>query len=178
MEKIKSIVATIVLGALGSAFWEVCLKDIFSSFVNKLIPYLMQCFNDSFYSRVSRGLNTTSFNSFSYIMILFVIMITFPCDFFTRIFHSNQKDPQKRILQNILYLSCFFAIMYNFFVVALVSNTARDTINNIEIVAPYITDMEYKQLRADFFQMDSKSDYQSLVEKLESIAESHGLQLK
>ncbi len=178
MKKVKYIAATIILGALGSAFWELCLKKTFYLTINTLMPYLLQCFNDSFYSRVSRSLYATSFHSFSYIMLSFMILILMPPDFITRIFHSRQKEKRERIFQSVFRFSCFLIIAYNFFIVAIASNIAQDTLNNIDIVAPYVSDIEYRQLRSDFFQMDSKTDYENIVEELTSIAEENELQLK
>ena len=177
MKKAKYIVVTILLGALGSAFWEVCLKRFALLFIDWLIPYFLQCFNDSFYTRVSISLNATSFYSFSYIMAVLMLLITIPPKRFYNMLHSYQKEKRERILQSIFKFTYLLVIAYNYLIISLASTIARDTITNIEIVAPYITDMDYKQLRSEFFQMDSKSDYEDLVNKISTIAEFHNLQL-
>lgn len=178
MKKAKYIIITILLGAFGSAFWEICLKKIFLLIHDLTIPFLLLYFNDSFYARVARSLNDTSYETFIIIMLSIMSLIFVPPSFLAKLLYSYPTEKRNRILQNVTRLTCFFILTYNYFIVAFASTTARDTLNNIEIVAPYITDTEYKQLRSDFFQMDSKSDYESIVKELTSIAEKHNLQLK
>lgn len=178
MKKAKYIIVTILLGAFGSAFWEICLKRIFQLIIDRVIPFLLHYFNDSFYARVTRSLNAPSFEAFTFIMCSMMILISMPPSFLAKLFHSYQSEKRNKILQNVTKLACLFIIAYNYFIVGIASITARDTLNNIEIVAPYITDTEYKQLRSDFFQMDSKSDFESIIRELASIAEEHNLQLK
>lgn len=50
--------------------------------------------------------------------------------------------------------------------------------NNIEIVSPYISDIEYKQMKSKFHSMETKNDYNSLIEELETIAKKYSLKLK
>ena len=50
--------------------------------------------------------------------------------------------------------------------------------NNIEIVSPYISDIEYKQLKSDFHTIKCSYDYDELMQKLQHIAEMHSITLK
>ena len=50
--------------------------------------------------------------------------------------------------------------------------------NNIEIVSPYISDKEYKELKSDFHCIESLDDYNKLDDKLNTIAEKNSLKLK
>ena len=50
--------------------------------------------------------------------------------------------------------------------------------NNIEIVSPYISDVEYKQLKSKFHSMETQYDYNALMKELESIADEYSLKLK
>lgn len=50
--------------------------------------------------------------------------------------------------------------------------------NNIEIVSPYISDLEYKQLKSDFHSMNSSTDYDRLVSRLSTISNNYSLSLK
>ncbi|MEY8265132.1 hypothetical protein AALA79_01945 [Lachnospiraceae bacterium 64-25] len=49
---------------------------------------------------------------------------------------------------------------------------------NIEIVSPYVSDSEYKQLKSSFHSMQSRSDYEELVDTLKAIGEKYELNLK
>lgn len=52
------------------------------------------------------------------------------------------------------------------------------TLNNIEIVSPYISDQEYKKLKSNFYSMTSKNDYTELCDSINQIAEVNGIELK
>ncbi len=74
-----------------------------------------------------------------------------------------------------------FACMFLLFIYAqnsFVQNRAVSLSNNIEIVAPYISDFDYKKLKSDFHLIHSKSDYDRIEASLEEIAIEHSLTLK
>ena len=50
--------------------------------------------------------------------------------------------------------------------------------NNIEIVSPYISDIEYKQFKSSFHLIENKEDYDNLYSQLERVAASYSIQLK
>lgn len=62
--------------------------------------------------------------------------------------------------------------------VSYIKTTATSLTNNIEIVSPYISDLDYKHLKSDFYSMSSRNDYNTLTETLNEIAIAHGLSLK
>lgn len=59
-----------------------------------------------------------------------------------------------------------------------VNNLQTKTLSNIEIVSPYITDLEYKQLKSDFYSIETKKDYDTLVHSISNIAVDNHLKLK
>ena len=74
----------------------------------------------------------------------------------------------------LVVISMIFCEMTQIYEVSL-STKAR---TNIEIVAPYISDQEYKQLKSDFFTIKNKSDYDNLQNTLNMISDEHSLDLK
>lgn len=50
--------------------------------------------------------------------------------------------------------------------------------NNIEIVSPYISDIEYKTLKSDFHLMENHEDYNQLIFRLQKFADDNSLKLK
>ena len=58
-----------------------------------------------------------------------------------------------------------------------VNKTVTALTNNIEIVSPYISDLEYKKLKSAFHLMNSRADYDSLCDSLNKIADENQLQL-
>ncbi len=80
--------------------------------------------------------------------------------------------------------SIIFAVIAHLFCLAFltqqsyVTETALKLTNNIEIVSPYVSDLEYRQLKSEFHSMQSRSDYDNLVLKLDSIGSENHLRLK
>lgn len=72
----------------------------------------------------------------------------------------------------ILFLTIIYAQT------AFIRNQITALTNNIEIVSPYITDLEYKQLKSTFYSMENSEDYNELIESLSDIATEYSLKLK
>lgn len=79
-----------------------------------------------------------------------------------------------------IVISVCYWTMYLVFMASIgyINDTITKLTNNIEIVAPYIEDSEYKLLKSSFYSMDSSDDYHSLVTELNRIAEINGIELK
>lgn len=175
MKKAKYIVVTILLGALGNAFWELFLRKLL---LNWTSPHFLKLFGDAIYSRVHYILEDLQYLSFSHLIILFLFLIIMFPDNFETLVHSDMKEKGSRIFQLIIRVFLFLFLAYHFVVVSFAATIAENTIHNIEIVSPYITDMEYKQLRSEFYQIDSEPDYDNLMNKISIIAESNSLELR
>lgn len=74
----------------------------------------------------------------------------------------------------ILCLCSVYEIGEAFYINTLTTNT----IANIEIVSPHISDIEYKQLKSNFYSIESKADYDALMTSISNIANDNHLQLK
>lgn len=175
MKKVKYIVMTIFLGALGNAFWELFLRKLL---LNWTRPHFLKLFGDAIYSRVHNILNDLSYFSFTHLIVLFLILILAFPDNFEELIHSDREKKGIRIFQRIIRVFLFFFLVYQFVVVSFATTIAEETIYDIEIVSPYITDMEYKQLRSEFYQIDSEPDYDNLMSKISIIAKSNSLELR
>ena len=70
----------------------------------------------------------------------------------------------------------FFSFMYGRQV--FIHNAITVTMNNIEIVSPYIPDENYKMLKSEFHSINSFVDYENLESKLSKIADDNNLRLK
>ena len=49
---------------------------------------------------------------------------------------------------------------------------------NMEIISPLLSDQDYKQLRANFYSIDSKKDYDDFTNHLEAIANENNITLR
>lgn len=101
----------------------------------------------------------------------------------------NEDDQESSLFQFhksrfLFTFSILFAIVAHLFVLvylikqSYVDETAQKLTNNIEIVSPYISDLEYKRLKSEFYSMHSRSDYDDLITKLETIGSENHLNLK
>ena len=90
----------------------------------------------------------------------------------------------KRLLKRSLRLLDFFLIIAGIFIFFIYSknifviNKVTTMTNNIEIVSPYISDVEYRQLKSEFHTIKSRGDYEDLAKSLKHIADSHSIDLK
>lgn len=82
------------------------------------------------------------------------------------------------MIDTIWFLSFFLLISFFNGQSSFIRNRTIALTNNIEIVSPYITDEEYKQLKSKFHSMETQSDYKALMKELEIIADEYSLKLK
>lgn len=73
----------------------------------------------------------------------------------------------------MLLNTCFFIGKLNF-----INEKRTLALNNIEIVSPYISDMEYKMLKSKFYSIETKEQYDMLLKDLVSISSSNSIKLK
>lgn len=96
---------------------------------------------------------------------------------------QNDLRQQKKRLPFYKYLSIFFL----FFIFVTTTFTTMKQIYilglstkatvNIEIVSPYITDIEYKQLKSSFHLIKTQDDYEKLLDKIQDIADANEINL-
>ena len=97
---------------------------------------------------------------------------------------QNEIDATKRKVRRIhIITSTILIIFYSAFVlfyasVFFIHNKATMLTNNIEIVSPYISDIEYKTLKSNFHTMQNLEDFNNLMEQLNRIADENSLHLQ
>lgn len=94
---------------------------------------------------------------------------------------NQEAESREKKLVRILRVISVIIIIWIISILGFYSyadNIVCKTIGNIEIVSPYISDVEYKTLKSNFYSMDSKSDYDALMDNLNRIASNNSLKLK
>lgn len=96
---------------------------------------------------------------------------------------QNDLIQRKKQLPFYKYLSIFsllfifvtttFITMKQIYILGLSTNATV----NIEIVSPYITDIEYKQLKSSFHLIKTQDDYEKLLDKIQDIADANKINL-
>lgn len=93
---------------------------------------------------------------------------------------SNFDESHKKYFIRIVILSAILTIfMCSWYAQQVfINNAITKALSNIEIVSPYITDNEYRQLRSDFYSISNQEDYYSLLNTLKEIADVNSIVLK
>ncbi len=94
-------------------------------------------------------------------------------------YENYKKDSTKKL--SLLKICLVFSALFLLFIYGkqvFISSAIAKTTSNIEIISPYITDTEYKQLKSRYHSISSKSDFDSLTATLNEIATEHSIVLK
>lgn len=165
MSKFKNVIASLVIGLLGSALWEWIVSPFFTFLYEKAIPSFIVLFNDSFYRRVAYS--TPESLTYNMLMVLIVLFVMIPPKVVSKLLHVNSPMGFNIIYALIIY--CVF--MSN----SIAHQTGKRTLRDIEVVAPYISDIEYKTLKSAFYRIDSKEDYLNLTNQIQMIMDEYEL---
>ena len=198
----KNTMFTIVLlPLLLSALWEKVLSPLFDKCLGALLSFtnvISATLSNFIYSEISMGymdysspltngiLLGTYFGIFVFILIFsikgktFILSLKNMLYFFKKDSPQNVTKPKKRflILSSIYSIFCMAIILLIVIGIQYIQTESVRLTNNIEIVSPYVSDIEYKQLKSSFHSMDSRSDYDELNSQLEKIASMNDLELK
>jgi len=205
MKKVYKLIGIIVVGALGSMLWEVGLSPLFHMCfqgINYVLVLLSSGYENNIYKMASYGFYE-GYSLNLYIM-LYVVMISayFILFIYSEQFHRDRAmrtmtseklkieieksklmslELSKILNKKLLGVGLIFLIiigLYQGTIHTTVNRVVTETRNNIEIVAPYIEDNEYKGLYSEFYNMDSKADYNKLKGELTTIYEKTNMNYK
>ena len=165
MSKFKQIASTILVGLLGSALWEWGINPFSMFLSDKVIPDIIRFFNDSFYQKITSS--TPESATYSIVIMLFFLVIFLPPNTISRMFHVDKTS-----WITFIYILVFF---YIFMSNSLAHQINKRTLHDIEIIAPYISDLEYKTLKSDFYRIDSKDDYTALINQIQKYMDEYDL---
>lgn len=165
MSKFKNVIASLLIGLLGTALWEWIVSPFFVFLHEKAIPTFIRYFNDSFYEKVAYS--TPEALTYSMLMAIILLFVMFPPRLWSKVFHDNSI-----FFLRIIYI---FVFTFIYFSNTFAHQTSKQTLRNIDIVAPYISDIEYKTLKSNFYRMDSKDDYIALTNQIQLIMDEYEL---
>lgn len=172
LPKIISGIVAVLLGVISSGLWELLFSPLIHSLASFSITApakISSVFGNYYVSNIASADREFLTIELRMWLLFFIVVI----------FFMNIKYIQK-IFSRIplfvgLFLVCFLSI--NTFIDIQISNTAHYTLQNIEIVSPYISEQDYKLLKSDFYSMQNMDDFNSLNQKLNSIADEYSLHL-
>lgn len=186
MKKLLSEIASSkTLSTIGMTLFAIILErifapiiDIFTSNTKLLGLSIIRSFSDSYYQIIAHGGTGQSEVAFTF----FVFIILLICLSYLVVFKRNTFQPRESILLTSA-IRTLFAATYLFLCIliasySMASNKSVTMLTNIEIVAPYISDHDYKQLKSDFYLIETREDYIALQSRIESIARKKLTQLR
>ena len=89
-----------------------------------------------------------------------------------------RESKREHLFLQIIIICAYIILICAYSKNAFVHKNAVTLTNNIEIVSPYISDLEYKELKSAFYSMENSDDYNAIISSLTSIAEDNGINLK
>ena len=202
MKKIlkSPFLSALLIGILATALWENFISPLCKYIyinISSFIETFITSFSNGTYRSIANGFNDS--NSAYVILIILSTYLGFVINFIIiPIFQktdnkshnkigedSNQKPKKssKSILSFKAKIMIFFSIFLLCYIyiignVIFVTDCKTKSLCNIEIISPYISDQEYKQLKSNFYSIQTKDDYIEFTETINTIGEEYSLNLK
>lgn len=174
-DKFFQWLSAIAIGLVGSALWEIIFSPLTQKIIN-LIVMVPAKISSSFSSYYVESITSadSQYLSIGIRKFIWVVLI------FLTIFDFNILQIKKKStwLWNYMRILIFIFFTLDTMYDSQVYSEAHSFLRNIEIVAPYISDEEYKAIKSNFYQMENIDDYNSLQNELDSIARKNNLKLK
>ena len=176
------ILGSLAVGILGSALWEWMFSPLFSSIfmaINNFLISVSERYSNNLYRLISSGVEYMHVQQNNILIInctLLLLSVVFLL--IDPVSSILKKKPHYAIclmlISPILAISNYSSVSRY----SLASDLSISCYSNIEIVAPYISELEYKTLHSRYYQIESKEDYDSLMAYIEEIASSKDIALK
>ncbi len=179
---ILGALATIVLGAIGSGFWEKILSPLLSylsNLITSTLSSLSSSYSNSIYSRAADLYSPNASDSLSIIILFLVFSGLFLSalsskreNAFIRILHDSAIGPYKGWVGIINSGAMLIIVIFFMSRQATIEQIQSYSVKQMEIVRPYIGEEKYLRLRSDYFRMRSKVDFNHFLEQLYASAKS------
>jgi hypothetical protein len=183
-----SLLCAIVIGAIGSGLWERVLSHWYDGLINasvNMMSFLVSTYRDSIYKDVSDGFHEYS-AVFVHAMVLMILPVLY---FIIWLRHPESKPtighPVREFIRSrrgyytigIVTLSLFATFAISSFKIMYTNRIVTHSLKTIDIVAPYVSEQENRQLLATFRSITTKQDYDDFAERVSSIAQTNSVVL-
>ncbi len=200
-----SSIFAVFLGVIGCGLWERVFSHIVDWVVEVTIigmDYIMDyiiCFykdsiysyKDSIYDNAAKGFHERS-SLMLYVLVLAIcpILYLFPLGLIYAVKKSREKskDSVYKIVQFVLskkvYYSLIILIISIFIMFGIsmsqilyTNNVITYSFRSIEILSPFLSNQEFKEIKAQYYSVKSAEDYYKFNSKLKKIAEENNIEL-
>jgi ABC-type Na+ efflux pump permease subunit len=190
---ISTILATIILGAIGSGVWEKILSPLLNTIsnnINKILSKLINGYSDGLYFQAAKILTEhadTELYSMNIIVILLGILVYIFLE--AKIFLKWTKIESFKDLSDLINEITSFKIiivaagfMFGLYMLQIQKNSVNNIFNhansNMEIIRPYIGEQKYLELRSDYIQIKNKAAFDQFENKLFKYTDGKSLNIK
>ena len=198
----NSFISALLIGILATALWEKFISPFCTYIyihISSLIEIFIKTFSNSTYKEISNGYDD-SYSLYIIMIILLTYLGLMTILNFSYLFQKHidkviekieENDSPSKILNQLNKKTTFYKTIKNvfFFIFILcflyiigdltfVNQCKTKSLCNIEIVSPYVSDIEYKQLKSTFYSIQTKDDYINFTENINEIGEKYALNLK
>ena len=181
------VVATILIGAIGSGVWEKLLSpflDYSYRFVVDLIDGFSSDYKNTVYKRAALGFHETySLRVMSVFTVLFMALLFIFPTFFTMRSSSQYKQSSEPFRRKVKLIMLIFAIASSVgmsFIMQqhhIANSTITHVIRSSDILRPYIGETDYRKLLSDFYQIKTAEEFYLLNQKIVELGKKHNVKL-
>ena len=187
---ILSVIGTIIIGAIGSGFWELCLHDCFNWIGRCILSGItlgITSVRDSFYEEVAKGRTNSPV---IYLVSLTFLLPSFFLGFFIgmrpnrRSRNATEEPSESEVRHKRIWWVGFlgimlltFLLMFRYVSVSYVSGAVDNFEQTFTVCLPYLTTDERDEIRSKFAQVRTKDDYIAIMDRLKSNAVKNKLKI-
>src|SRR6266536_2883145 len=183
---VLGILGTIVLGALGSGFWDLCLRNLLTWIGHGILSAItlgITSVRDSFYVEIAKG-RTDRIGiyllTFAFIFFGALIGVFMRGGRFAQRLHGEMTPADYRFLRVTVGFS--FLLLYSILLFRSISvSYTTSAIDHFEqayaICLPFMSSFERDEIRSDFARIKTKGDYVSVLARLDRKAHEHKIDL-
>ncbi|MCK4956601.1 MAG: hypothetical protein KAS49_03125 [Candidatus Cloacimonetes bacterium] len=176
---VAGILATIILGAVGSGVWERFLSplvDLMYIKVVELFSYLSSSYLDSIYrDAIYLNVDFVSVNTYTFLLLALTMTLVLYSLSKQTVSKSVAKSVSKTC--NIMFKSVFSSMFWGAFLILImivdISTSTSAKLSDyskesMEIVRPYVGENNYRTLYSEFLRVNNKDSYMEYHKKLEN----------
>jgi hypothetical protein len=181
---VLGVLATIVLGAVGSGLWERMLGPFLDWLTRSTIGLYASAvgtYRDSIYENAAKGLHE---EHSLVVHTLIIAMIPLLYYFLLRRHPTETRDPNDPIrlfmrsrkgywVIMFLTIIVFFGTVFTSLRIRHINETITYSLASIEIVRPFVGEQKYADLRSRYFAMRTTSDFRAIYEEVVTTAKEN-----
>jgi hypothetical protein len=177
----------IILGAIGSGVWQILgepIVDLIAKFIINSMGLIFSTYKDSIYSTASLGFHESSANN-TYVLLLLLISCI-PVSFLlgrrlgktTKNTSPEIKNKTLRIFKGFVIINIILMVSMSLNIVTKI-NYVASVILYVEVsldrLAPYESPSKLAELKAQFREVTTATEYYQLYDDIEALIKSNGL---